>query len=412
MRIVVISDWFAAKMGYAENCLPKALAALGHEVHVVTSDVQPYFDSPDYAATYEPFIGPAIQPQGVSQLDGFALHRLPHAYSQGKLTLIGLAQKLAELKPHIVQTFEVACPSTIAAASNRLRLGYRLFTGNHICASVYPPATGKIGKRERINLALKTTLPGRFVSLLSDKCYPATADCHDIAVRFFGVARSKADLCPLGVDTLAFYPVRDAATERERAETRSRLGFALNEIVCIYTGRFSRDKNPMCLAEAIGKLVANGAPYRGLFIGDGPKQNLEFIAQTPGCTVHPFVPASELPALYRACDIGVWPQQESTSMLDAAACGLPIVVSDRVQATERVEGNGVRYHEPESDDLARALETLTDAVRRKEMGSIGAARMASQYSWSGIAERRLTDYRAALRWPVEKEKITDSEAAA
>ena len=62
MRIVLLSDWYAEQMGYAENALPKALAELGHEVHVLTSDAQPYFDSPDYAATYEPFIGPGLVP--------------------------------------------------------------------------------------------------------------------------------------------------------------------------------------------------------------------------------------------------------------------------------------------------------------------------------------------------------------
>ncbi len=70
MRIVLISDWFAEKMGYAENCLPKALAALGHEVHLVTSIGQVYFNSPSYSATYEEFLGPAVVPAGVKAWDG------------------------------------------------------------------------------------------------------------------------------------------------------------------------------------------------------------------------------------------------------------------------------------------------------------------------------------------------------
>ncbi|HEY8870344.1 MAG TPA: hypothetical protein VIM30_13275 [Candidatus Limnocylindrales bacterium] len=51
MRIAVIADWFAEKMDYSENCLPKALASLGPEAHLVSSDGQPYFDSPGYTAT-------------------------------------------------------------------------------------------------------------------------------------------------------------------------------------------------------------------------------------------------------------------------------------------------------------------------------------------------------------------------
>lgn len=36
MQIAIVSDWFSEKMGYAENFLPKAMASLGHEVHLVT----------------------------------------------------------------------------------------------------------------------------------------------------------------------------------------------------------------------------------------------------------------------------------------------------------------------------------------------------------------------------------------
>ena len=59
MKIVFISDWFVEKMGYADNCLPKALAKFGDEVHLVSSDLHP--DFPNYKETYEAFIGPRQQ---------------------------------------------------------------------------------------------------------------------------------------------------------------------------------------------------------------------------------------------------------------------------------------------------------------------------------------------------------------
>ena len=60
MKIVILSSWFSERMGYIENCLPKALALLGHEVHVVSSTAQVYFNSPDYKEVYEPFLGKII----------------------------------------------------------------------------------------------------------------------------------------------------------------------------------------------------------------------------------------------------------------------------------------------------------------------------------------------------------------
>src|SRR5262249_55892596 len=160
-----------------------------------------------------------------------------------------------------------------------------------------------------------------------------------------------------GVDTQLFTPVQDGPSREERERLRKQFGFAPNEIVCIYTGRFSSDKNPYCLAQAIASLVQRGEPFRGLFVGNGPPKEVEAIRSSPGCVIHPLVPVTQLPALYRAADIGCWPKQESTSMLDAAACALPIVVSAKVAAVERYEGNGLTYRENDPEDLARTLLT-------------------------------------------------------
>src|SRR5687767_2406871 len=99
-------------MGYAENCMPRAVASLGHDVHVVSANVQPYWDSPSYAQTYQPFLGPPIVPVGESVLDGFRLHRLAHGRVLGRLRIRGLASKLRALRPQVVQTFETAALSS------------------------------------------------------------------------------------------------------------------------------------------------------------------------------------------------------------------------------------------------------------------------------------------------------------
>src|SRR5436309_489248 len=138
MRIALISDWFSEKMGYAENCLPKAMASLGHDIHLVCANVQPYFDSPSYQQTYEPFIGPPVVSSGTAHLDGFVLHRLPHQVLMGRLRIRGLLAKLRKLRPAVVQTFEVAALSTYEAALARPLLRYKLFLETHFHASVFP----------------------------------------------------------------------------------------------------------------------------------------------------------------------------------------------------------------------------------------------------------------------------------
>ncbi|MBD3636829.1 MAG: hypothetical protein HUJ25_05750, partial [Crocinitomicaceae bacterium] len=74
MKIAFVCQSFSENMGYITNCLPKFLAKLGHEVHVISPNVQGYFSSPNYKETYEEFLGPAIVPTGSKQINGFALH--------------------------------------------------------------------------------------------------------------------------------------------------------------------------------------------------------------------------------------------------------------------------------------------------------------------------------------------------
>jgi glycosyltransferase involved in cell wall biosynthesis len=93
----------------------------------------------------------------------------------------------------------------------------------------------------------------------------------------------------------------------------------------------------------------------------------------------------------------VWPKQESTSELDAAACGLPLILSDRVQVRERIEGNGLTYKEGDVSNLAEQIATLADLNLRQRLGDRGRKKMQEQFSWDRIARERLQDYEAALK---------------
>ena len=397
MRVVILSEVFPKKMGYAGVMLPKYLARLGVDVHVITTELQIYYNMKDIGNTYSNFLnGSNMSPGSMEIFEGYSIHTLKHKKVFGYTKMVGLRNKLQSLRPDIVQTFVAIGHIPLDAAIAKVFLGYKLFSGNHTTASIFPLAQKETSllDRERLKCIITRSLPGWLISIFTEKCYGATKDCADIAVRFFGVEKRKIDICPLGVDTEIFWPIRSKEIENERVSLRTRFGFTDDEIVCVYTGRFSEDKNPLLLAQAVAQLIKAGVPFRGLFFGNGVQS--EAIRNTPGCVVHAFIPAKELGGIYRSADIGVWPTQESISMLDAAACGLPIVVNDTLVATERIEGNGVKYKLNDLEDLIRVLLTLRDPATRKRLGDQGAKKMAADYSWEAIARRRLMDYELAL----------------
>jgi len=396
MKIAIISTWFSEKMGYSENFLPKALAQLGHEVHLVSSNTQIYYSSPDYKEIYEPFLGPNIVDCGIKKIDGFILHRLPYYKTKSALPgILGLRKYLEDLKPDIIQTYEVDDINTYESAMAAKKIGCKFFTESHMHASVFKNDNKNF--KQRIKSFLKNfNFQLKIINSITSKCFPISQDAASIANFFQKVPLNKIKVQSLGVDTNLFRPLANDEDCKDRNILRKKLGFKESDVVCIYTGRFTKDKNPRCLALAIDYLNKNGHFFGGLFVGSGNEEENKFISSMEGCVVHPFVLVNSLPSFYRAAEIGVWPRQESISQLDAVACGLPIVVSNKVQVTERVEGNGLFYEENNYLDLANKLIVLKNFDLRKKMGDCGIKKILDNYSWLAIAKERIKYYQESL----------------
>jgi len=396
MRIVILSETYSPQMGYSENVLPKYLARLGAEVHLLTTRLHPYYNLPDFHLIYESFVDSANNKYLSEGRDGYTIHYLKNSKVFGYTRMKGLYATLRELKPDIVQTFAAISWIPLEAALIKQLLGYKLFTGSHNTASTFLLAKRLDLKwdKDYIKCMLTRFIHGRFISLHTEKCYAVTVDCADIAKRFFGVQRNKVEIMHLGVDTDIFFPGNSEELVHERRELREKLGFAESDIVCIYTGKLTKAKNALILAEAIERLRAMDKPFLGVFIGDGVQR--EAIRTHPSCITLPFMPYRGLAPFYRAADIGVWPTDESTSMLDAAACGISIIVSDGIVYREHIEGNGLVFKMNDLDDLVRMLLMLYDRGERERLGTFGAKKMASYFSWDSVASRRVKDYEVAL----------------
>jgi len=83
-------------------------------------------------------------------------------------------------------------------------------------------------------------------------------------------------------------------------------------------------------------------------------------------------------------------------MLDASACGIPIIANDTMSTTERIEGNGLTYHLNDVGDLNRALLQLGSVETRRTLGLSGARKIVHNFRWETVARRRLSDYERAL----------------
>lgn len=396
MKIVLLTETFSARMGYIQTALPKLLAREGHEVHVLTMPLLPGYQYNNFGNMYGGFTtedAPIVH--DVRRVNGYTVHVLPAGRRLGYLRMLGLEKKLRELKPDIVQSLAAIGWLPMDAARLRNRFKYKLFTGNHNAMSTSRVSLGLDGNwGRRVKSLCIRFLPGRLVSLATERCYAVTRDCAEIAWKYYGVEKRKVKTMHLGVDTDFFFPVNSAEAEERRRALRAELGFQNDQIVCVYSGKMSDEKNPLIVAQAIQRLNAAGRRFGGIFIGNGSQRDA--VAAMPDCRVVPFMPYWELGAYYRAADIGVWPTNESTSSLDAAACGLPLIISDGVVYRDHVEGNGLVAKIGDLDDMVAKLSDLEDAQTRSNLGRRGAEKMRSDFSWESVARRRIADYQEAL----------------
>ncbi|MEA3458002.1 MAG: glycosyltransferase family 1 protein, partial [Candidatus Thermoplasmatota archaeon] len=108
-----------------------------------------------------------------------------------------------------------------------------------------------------------------------------------------------------------------------------------------------------------------------------------------------YVSDEDLPALYNAADLFVYPSiYEGFGLppLEAMACGTPVITSNTSSLPEVVGDAGIMVDPPDVDRLADAMhEVLTNEGLRANMIKKGLGR-AEMFSWEKCARETLEVY--------------------
>jgi glycosyltransferase involved in cell wall biosynthesis len=199
-------------------------------------------------------------------------------------------------------------------------------------------------------------------------------------VERYGVPKERITVLPNGVDERRFRP-------QGRAESRRRLGLPAERPILAFVGHWSERKGPLRVMEAIRARPDVGAVFlgRGLQRPSGP----QVLYAGP-------VPHEDVPVWLSAADLFVLPTLDegcSNALLEALACGLPVVTSDRPFNRAVVDESMALLVEPSDPAaLGAAIAALVD--RPALRASLGAAALAHAARFS--LERRAGRIRALL----------------
>jgi glycosyltransferase involved in cell wall biosynthesis len=191
-----------------------------------------------------------------------------------------------------------------------------------------------------------------------------------------GAAPERVRIFANTVDVEAFGDRADALAPR-RPELRGELGARAEDVVVLSVARLATEKRLDVLVQAVA--AARDSRLLLVVAGEGAeRETLEELAAEAGVRARLVgdVEWKRIVELYVAADVfALVSEREPWAVVvnEAAACGLPLVLSDRVGAAHdllRDGENGVLVPAGDVSVTAAALRELAgDAERRREMGA-------------------------------------------
>ncbi len=194
-----------------------------------------------------------------------------------------------------------------------------------------------------------------------------------IAVDPLSLAQARANSSPQRtslisnpIDTAKFFPDSTA-----RQCFRAAHGFAHFDVVLLFAGRLTENKNPCLVLEALYRARAVTAPWYAVIAGQGPvedtlRQQARALGLADRVIFLGHVGRSQMPALYNGVEVLVLPSSNEgvpMVLLEALACGTPVVASEVGGVHQIVQHgtNGFLLHDPSSQAIKESVGRCLEA---------------------------------------------------
>lgn len=220
------------------------------------------------------------------------------------------------------------------------------------------------------------------------------------AMRILGIPPEKITTTQLGLNP-AFRPIQEGEGRRIVAEK-----YHLPGKFILYVGLVEPRKNLPVLINAYQRLAANGIEYHLVIVGRYGWMYEDVIRQVKELNlidrVHfiGYIPQEDLPLVYNLSSLFVYPtlyEGFGLPVLEAMACGKPVITSNVASLPEIVEEAGLLIPPGDVQALTRTIgavfedQALRDDLSRK--GPVQAAR----FTWQRTAQLTYQVYRQVLQ---------------
>ena len=384
--------YFVPELGYQEYYLAKRHKKMGHDVYVIASDL--LYPFPNIVAMLNDAGVKSTSRKrkaGFEIAEGIKVYRLKSLFEYSDFILAkGLKQTLNSIKPDVVFAHESRQGLPALAAFYKNKIGYKLVVDQH---DFYHKIPNYPLWKKALRL-LDYFLFRKFIVNYSidraGKIVAVTKETKKFLIKTHKISSKNISLIPLGVDIDFF-----RFDNKTRASVRKKLNIKENNIVLIFSGIIVRRKGIELLLEALSEIKNKNVKL--MIVGSGDInyiKELKDLAKKLGinnkCEFVGFVKRDCIKDYFSAADIGVWPGNNSVSIMEAMACKLPIIMVD-LQLSHLVSyNNGLKFPEHNKVKLKMALEKLINNKKlRLEMASNSVNIIKKYYSYDTIAKQFL-----------------------
>lgn len=264
----------------------------------------------------------------------------------------------------------------------------RVITAQDISALIYPMMNPRAWVAWK--LFAKKTMEN------ADKIIAISECLKRDVIKYLKVPKEKIKVVYNGKDK-RFKPLN----QKEITDVKQK--YSLDFSFILYVGVLQTRKNISNIVKAYYKLKKDKMKHKLILAGGiGQKHKDKEIFKTvrqlglqKEVIFTGYIPDGDLPSLYNAADLFVFPSiYEAFGLppLEAMACGIPVITSDRGAFPEVVGDAGIMVDPYDVDGLAKAMqEVLTNDNLKQNMVKKGLKR-AEMFSWEKCAKEVLEVY--------------------
>jgi len=369
---------------------------MGHEVCVITSDR--YYPFPNFSKTVGRILGRRYVGRGTYVEEGIEVIRLPLILEFASHNIIrGLRKSLENFSPDIVHVHSVTSPTTMMTIITlKKTLNYKIVVDCHMDYSL--ASNSKI--RHVIFYLWSRNPVCRYMLRNSDGYVAVAESARKWLSREWGISYYQIQVIPLGAESVVF-----STNMLKRRRTRRKLGIRKEDVLIIYAGKLIPEKDLEILIHAAAPIINKYENVKILLIGSGSKEYIKNLLRliesyniNRNVLFLPFQHKRTLPEYYNAGDIGVWPGQDSITIVEAMATGLPVILPRSDRNIHYLEyNNGFNFKRGNSSKLQDCLEKLVlNPDLRQQMGLRSSKLVEEKLSWDVITKQTLALYERVI----------------